>query len=178
MVEFGDKIGTSASLMAIFESEITDSIETMKKAHKEGVPLLTGSEAGFSLVPYGDWHYREMEVFVKYFGMSPLEAIQCGTQKSAIGLKMEGEVGVIAPGYRADIICVTGKVEEDLSLLGNPDNITNVMIDGVEKDLSPLPKRNRIPGWRLASIGDMRLTREIAYGTEQVDKPKFIEELH
>ena len=178
MVEFGDKIGTSASLMAIFESEITDSIEIMKKAHKEGVPLLTGSEAGFSLVPYGDWHYREMEVFVKYFGMSPLEAIQCGTQKSAIGLKMEGEVGVIAPGYRADIICVTGKVEEDLSLLGNPDNITNVMIDGVEKDLSPLPKRNRIPGWRLASIGDMRLTREIAYGTEQVDKPKFIEELH
>ena len=54
----------------------------MKKAHKEGVPLLTGSEAGFSLVPYGDWHYREMEVFVKYFGMSPLEAIQCGTQKA------------------------------------------------------------------------------------------------
>ena len=53
--------------------------------------------------------------------------------KSAIGLKMEGEVGVIAPGYRADIICVTGKVEEDLSLLGSPDNITNVMIDGVEK---------------------------------------------
>ena len=97
MVEFGDKIGTSVSLMKIFESEITDSIETMKKAHKEGVPLLTGSEAGFSLVPYGDWHYREMVVFVKYFGMSPLEAIQCGTQKRAIGLKMEGEVGVIEP---------------------------------------------------------------------------------
>jgi len=178
MVEFGEKIGTSASLMALFEREITESIETMTKAHKEGVPLLTGSEAGFSLVPYGDWHYREMEVFVKYFGMSPLEAIQCGTQKSAAGLKMEGEVGVLAPGYKADIICVTGKVEEDLSLLGNPENITTVMIDGVEKDLSPPPKRNRIPGWRLASIGDTRLTREVAYGPEQAPEPKFIEELH
>ena len=178
MVEFGEKIGTSASLMKIFESEITESIETMTKAHKEGVPLLTGSESGFSLVPYGDWHYREMEVFVKYFGMSPLEAIQCGTQKSAAGLKMLGEVGVIAPGYKADIICVTGKVEEDLSLLGYPDNITTVMIDGVEKDLSPLPKRGRIPGWRLASIGDTRLTREVAYGSEAPSGPAFIEELH
>lgn len=178
MVQFGKKIGTSDSLMAIFEREITDSIETMTIAHKEGVPLLTGSEAGFSLVPYGDWHYREMEVFVKYFGMSPLEAIQCATQKSAFGIKMMGEVGVIAPGYRADIICVTGRVEDDLSLLGNPDNITTVMIDGVEKDLSPPPKRNPISGWRLASIGSTKLTREVAYGGEQAPEPLNIEELH
>jgi len=178
MVEFGDKIGTSPALMAMFEREITDSIDTMTRAHKEGVPLLTGSESGFSLVPYGDWHYREMEVFVKYFGMSPLEAIQCGTQKSAIGLKMAGETGVIAPGYRADIICVTGKVEENLGLLGNPANITNVMIDGIEKDLSPLPERNNISGWRLASIGDTRLTRAVAYGSEQAAAPAFVEELH
>ncbi|OAN76390.1 hypothetical protein A8B78_02585 [Jannaschia sp. EhC01] len=178
MVEFGKKIGTSEALMSLFESEITESIETMKAAHKEGVPLLTGSEAGFSLVPYGDWHYREMEVFVKYFGMSTLEAIQCATQKSAFGIKMEGEVGVIAPGYRADIICVTGRVEDDLSLLGNPDNITNVMIEGIEKDLSPPPERKSIQGWRLASIGDMRLTREVAYGGEQPSATLNIEELH
>ena len=178
MVEFGDKIGTSASLMKIFEREITESIDTMTQAHKEGVHLLTGSEAGFALVPYGDWHYREMEVFVKYFGMSPLEAIQCGTQKSAAGIKMAGQVGVIAPGYRADIICVTGKVEQQLSLLGNPDNITNVLIDGVEKDLSPPPKRNPIPGWRLASIGNTRLTRALAYGPDQNPAPLMVEELH
>lgn len=178
MAEFGKKIGTSDSLMAMFEREITDSIETMTIAHKEGVPLLTGSESGFSLVPYGDWHYRELEVFVKYFGMSTLEAIQCGTQKSAFGIKMEGEVGVIAPGYRADIICVTGRVEENLSLLGNPDNITTVMIEGVEKDLSPPPKRNPIRGWRLASIGSRKLTREVAYGGEQAPEPLNIEELH
>ncbi|MFN3146155.1 MAG: amidohydrolase family protein [Paracoccaceae bacterium] len=178
MVEFGPRIGTSDSLISIFEREITDSIETMTQAHKEGVPLLTGSEAGFALVPYGDWHYREMEVFVKYFGLSPLEAIQCATQKSAFGLRMAGEVGTIAPGQRADIICVTGKVEENLALLGNPDNITTVMIDGVEKDLSPPPKRKPLSGWRLASIGDKRLTRELAYGPEQEPAPLNVEELH
>ena len=85
---------------------------------------------------------------------------------------------MIAPGYRADIICVKGKVEEDLSLLGNPDNITHVMIDGAQKDLSAPPKRKPIAGWRLASIGDTRLTRELAYGTDQTPEPRHIEELH
>lgn len=178
MVDFGHKIGTADYLMKLFESEITDSIDTMTAAHKAGVPLLTGSEAGFSLVPYGDWHYREMEVFVKYFGLSPLEAIQCATQKSAIGLKMEGEVGVIAPGYRADIICVKGNVEENIAALGDPDNITTVMIDGVEKDLSEPPERRPIPGWRLASIGETRLTRQVAFGPAQPPQPLIVEELH
>lgn len=178
MVEFGARIGTSDSLVALFEREITDSIETMTTAHKEGVPLLTGSEAGFALVPYGDWHYREMEVFVKYFGLSPLEAIQCATQKGAFGLRMDDEVGTISPGRRADIICVTGKVEENLSLLGDPENITTVMIDGIEKDLSPLPERKPIAGWRLASLGDKRLTRELAYGPDQEPEPLVVEELH
>ena len=91
---------------------------------------------------------------------------------------MEGEVGAIAPGQRADIICVTGKVEENLALLGNPDNITTVMIDGVEKDLSPPPDRKPLSGWRLASIGDKRLTRELAYGPDREPEPLVVEELH
>mgnify|MGYP003877561427 FL=1 len=178
MVDFGAALGTSAELIQLFEREITGSIETLTEAHRAGVPLLTGSEAGFALVPYGDWHYREMEVFVKYFGLSPLEAIQCATQKSAFGIRMLGEVGVIAPGYRADVICVKGRVEEDLTLLGDPDNMRHVLIDGKEKDLSPLPPRRPIPGWRLASMGGRRLTREVAFGPKTPPEPPVIEELH
>ena len=177
MVDFGHKLGTADYLMKLFERELTDSIETMTLAHKEGVPLLTGSEAGFSMVPYGDWHYREMEVFMKYFGLSALDAIQCATQKGAFALRMDGETGVIAPGYQADIICVKGKVEDDIASLGNPDNIVTVMIAGVEKDLSPPPRRKPIPGWRLASMGS-RLSRQVAFGPEQEPEPLIVEELH
>ncbi len=177
MVDFGHKLGTADYLMKLFERELTDSIETMTLAHKEGVPLLTGSEAGFSMVPYGDWHYREMEVFTKYFGLSALEAIQCATQKGAFAMRMDGEIGVIAPGYQADIICVKGKVEDDIPSLGDPANISTVMIGGVLKDLSPPPKRKPIPGWRLASMGS-RLSREVAFGPEQEPEPLVVEELH
>ena len=91
---------------------------------------------------------------------------------------MLGETGVIAPGYRADVICVKGKVEDDLTLLGDPDNITRVMIDGVEKDLSPPPPRKPISGWRLASMGGRRLTREVAFGPRKAPEPLVVEELH
>lgn len=177
MVDFGHKLGTADYLMKLFERELTDSIETMTQAHKAGVPLLTGSEAGFSMVPYGDWHYREMEVFMKYFGLSALEAIQCATQKGAVAMRMDGEIGVIAPGYQADIICVKGRVEDDIQSLGDPANIATVMIGGVPKDLSPPPKRKPIPGWRLASMGS-RLSREVAFGPDQEPEPLVVEELH
>jgi hypothetical protein len=94
-----------------------------------------------------------------------------------MALKMEGETGVIAPGYLADIICVKGRVEENIASLGDPANITTVMIGGVEKDLSPPPKRKPIPGWRLASMGS-RLSREVAFGPEQEAEPLIVEELH
>lgn len=162
MVDFGAKLGTSEALLALFEREIADSVETLSQAYKAGVPFLCGSESGFSMVPYGDWHYREMEVFVRYFGMSPLEAIQCATQQGARALRMEGEVGVLAPGYRADLICVAGDPSADVTILGEPGRIRHVMVDGTFKDLSPLPPRKPISGWRVAMIGQ-QLTREIAF---------------
>ena len=98
----------------------------MRKAYDAGVPLLTGSEAGFSMVPYGDWHYRELEVFVRHFGLTPLQAIQCATQQSAFGLKMLGETGVVAPGYKADLIIVDGDPSKDVTVLGKPGAIRHV----------------------------------------------------
>lgn len=178
MVDFGPRLGTSESLIALFEREITESIETITQAHKAGVPILCGSESGFSLVPYGDWHYREMEVFVKYFGFTPLEAIRSATMEGARALRMEGKVGAIKEGYEADIIFVNGHVETDVTLLGETSNITRVMISGVEKNLTPLPLRKPISGWRLASMGK-RLTRDyMAVVSPNPDEPFDPEELH
>ena len=90
MADFGEAVGADQGLARLFRSEITDSVETLQRAYDAGVPLLCGSESGFSMVPYGHWHYREMEVFTKYLGLTQLQAIQCATQAGAIGLRMEG----------------------------------------------------------------------------------------
>ena len=178
MVDFGPQLGTADSMISLFEREITDSASTMMAAHKAGVPILCGSESGFSMVPYGEWHYREMEVFVKYFGFTPLEAIRSATFEGGRALKMEGRVGAILEGYEADIIFVNGRVEQDVTILGETDNITRVMISGVEKDLSPPAKRNSIPGWRLASMGS-RLDRDFVRQAKKSGGEPFVpQELH
>lgn len=178
MVDFGHKIGTSPALINLFEREITDSADMLRRAYRAGVPLLCGSEAGFTMVPYGHWHYREMEVFVRYLGLTPLEAIQCGTQAGAVALRMDGKVGTIAAGQAADIICVDGDPAQDVTILGEPDRIRHVMVGGRMVDLTPPAPRKPIPGWTLASMGS-RLTREAAFSNERPEAgPVMIEELH
>ncbi len=180
VVDFGEKLGTDKSLIAHFEREITDSIDTMTHAYKAGVPLLSGSESGFKIVPYGEWHYREMEVFVRYFGLTNLEAIQCATQQSAVGLRLKGKTGEISKGFLADIICVDGDPSQDVTVLGQPGKIKHVMVGGRLMDLSDLPERGHISGWRVAALTDgTSLTREFAFsGTGKASPSLYIEELH
>jgi adenine deaminase len=119
-----------------------------------------------------------MEIFVRYFGLSNLQAIQCGTQAGAIGLKMQGKTGAISVGLQADLICVDGDPSKDVTILGEPGRIKHVMVGGRPMDLSELPERNNIPGWRLASMGSL-LTRDVAFSNRaHVGPPLRIEELH
>ena len=91
MADYGSAIGADPQLQAVFKEEITASADQLKQAHQAGVPILTGSESGFSLTPYGDWHYRELNLLQTYLGLTPLEAIRAGTEFGAIALRKEGE---------------------------------------------------------------------------------------
>jgi imidazolonepropionase-like amidohydrolase len=163
LAEFGEKVGSNQGLVALFERELADSVPALTEAYRAGVPLLCGSESGFSMVPYGHWHYREMEVFVTHLGMTPLEAIRCATSEGARALRMEGRVGRVEVGCEADLILVDGDPAADVTVLGEPGKIRAVMIKGALQDLTPLPPRQPISGWRVATIGS-QLTRDVAFG--------------
>ena len=170
MVDYGHRLGTDPAFVQLFEREITDSTESMRRLHAAGVPLLAGCEAGFSMVPYGHWHFREMEVFMRYYGMSSLQAIHSATGAGAFALKMAGRTGVIAAGMKADIIVVDGDPSLDVRILGEPGRIKRVFVDGRAADLSPLPQRKPINGWRLPSMGQ-QLTRDFALGQTANGQP-------
>lgn len=176
MVDYGHRLGTDPALISLFEREIMDSVDTMRQLVAAGVPLLTGSEAGFSMVPYGHWHYREMEVFMRYFGMSSLQAIHCATGAGAFALKMAGRTGVVAPGMKADLLVVDGDPSLNMAILGEPGRITEVFVDGRSVDLSPPRERKPLAGWRMPSMGQ-QLTRDFALGGSRQDLPAHPEEL-
>lgn len=169
MVDYGHRLGTDDALISLFQREITDSAASMRRLHAAGVPLLCGSEAGFSMVPYGHWHYREMEVFTRYYGLSHLQALHCATGAGAFALKMEGRTGVVAAGMKADLLVVDGDPSQNVCLLGEPGRIREVFVDGRSMDISPLPERRPLAGWRMPSMG-CQLTRDFAInGSDAAD---------
>lgn len=147
LADYGDKVGSSLAAKGFFAEEIEQTATMVRRAYDAGVPLLCGSESGFSVTPYGHWHAREMELFVRHLGLTPLEAITCGTRNGAFSLRMAGQVGTLEVGMLADVIVVDGDPLDDIRILGDKRKLRHVFAGGVPVDLArPWPVRSPLPG--------------------------------
>jgi imidazolonepropionase-like amidohydrolase len=160
MIDYGDFVGASTYIKDLFRREIVDSAEMLRKAYDHGVPILCGSESGFSVTPYGQWHYREMEILMKEMGFTSLEAIRSSTSVNAFAMRLEGEIGRIEEGAFADLIIVSGDPIKDITTLGDLENIKMVMKSGQIQKFQDEIDRLPIPGWRVASYGQI-LSKEL-----------------
>jgi imidazolonepropionase-like amidohydrolase len=165
LADYGSRVGAGVGMREIFMGEIKATATMMRSAYDAGVPILCGSESGFALTPYGHWHAREMEVFVNELGLSPLEAITCATKNNAIAMRMAGELGVVAEGYRADVIVVDGNPALDITVLQDRSRLRAVLSRGRSVDLTaPWPTRSSIPGEKVANWAGEVLTYDRAMG--------------
>ncbi len=147
LADYGDRVGAGAGMKEIFVGEIKATATMIRAAYDAGVPILCGSESGFALTPYGHWHARELEVFVEELGLTPTEAITCATKNNALAMRMEGELGVLAPGYRADVLVVDGDPASDVRILQDRSRLRAVVSRGRLVDLdAPWPERQRLAG--------------------------------
>ena len=85
--------------------------ESFKLALDSGVTIAAGSDVG--VFPHGE-SARELELMVAY-GMPALAALKSATSVNARVMKMETQVGRIAPGLLADLIAVAGDPAADIS---------------------------------------------------------------
>ena len=159
LADHGERVNAGVGMQDIFRGEIKATAAMMRKAYDAGVPLLCGSESGFALTPYGHWHARELEVFVNELGLTPTEAITCATKNNAIAMRMDGELGVVAEGYRADVIVVDADPSADVTVLQDRSKLRAVISRGASVDLSqPWPERGRLAGEKVANWADDILT--------------------
>ena len=98
--------------------------DQFRKQLAAGVPIAMGSDVG--PFPHGT-QAREFELMVKY-GMTPLAALQAGLLNGAKLLGWQGQIGVLKPGYLADVIAVEGDPLRDIGALSK---VTFVMKGGV-----------------------------------------------
>lgn len=164
LADYGDRVGADANLKEIFRREIEESAHMIRKAYEAGVPVLCGTESGFSLTPYGEWHYREMEVFIRDIGFTPEAAIRAATSECGRCLGLDGKIGAVEAGRLADLLVVNGDPTKDVTVLGNNDNIEDVYLNGKRLDLPPLPPRGSISGWQVSAYSSGKLHWKDVHG--------------
>ncbi|MFD2351430.1 amidohydrolase family protein [Nonomuraea ferruginea] len=171
LADYGQKIGSAPELLDVFRAEIEVTAAQMAKAHAAGVPFLTGSETGFAVTPVGEWHARELEMFVQYMGMTPMEAIVAATRNGAFALRMEGEVGTLETGRLADVLIVDGDPLKDVTILQDRTRIAEVIKGGRRIDLTtPIPERRMRSTDQVRFLASCPLTRGLALTEDQLEK--------
>jgi imidazolonepropionase-like amidohydrolase len=100
---------------------------SLERAHKAGVKIAAGSDAGF-LVNHGE-NAAELEEMVKG-GLTPMQAIWAATRTAAELLGLQQEIGVLSPGKVADLLVVAGDPLADIQILQQSDKITHVFKGG------------------------------------------------
>ena len=109
----GDAFGYLPGYEERLSTFIERNLETARRAHEAGVRFAMGSDAIYSMFGQNTW---ELEWFVKA-GMTPGEAIETATTNAAAMLRMEDEIGAVAPGYYADIVAVEGDPLADIDAI-------------------------------------------------------------
>jgi imidazolonepropionase-like amidohydrolase len=122
--------------------------------------MMCGTDSGFAVTPYGEWHARELELFVTLLGMSPLEAITCGTRNASITVDGEN-TGTLETGKFADLLVVDGDPLADIRILQDRSRLSSIYLGGKPVDRTPQPPMQRWPWERSLQISE----RELFQGT-------------
>lgn len=171
LADYGTKIGSAPELIEVFRAEIDVTAKMIRKAHDAGVKILCGSETGFAVTPIGEWHARELEMMVEYMGFSEMDAIVAGTLNGAMALQMEGEIGALLPGYRADVLVVDGDPLADIRVLQDKSKLTHVISRGKRVDTErPLAERKIHPSEQVRFLASCPLTQQLAMTEDDLEK--------
>ena len=127
LAEEGIQAGLPEALHAKVFTVLDAGISALERANKAGVNIVYGTDLLGAMQP------RQLEEFaIRSEVQTPLEIIRSATVTAARLFRMEGEIGVIAPGARADLLVLDGNPLDDLAVLQQPDTrLLAVLKDGV-----------------------------------------------
>ena len=110
-----------------------DALEGMAAIYpeirKRGIRALPGGDYGFPNNPIGR-NARDLGLFVDILGYSPVEVLTAATKYGGQLMGMGDELGLLAPGYLADLLVVEGDPTADVTVLEDPDNIAYIVQAG------------------------------------------------
>jgi imidazolonepropionase-like amidohydrolase/ABC-type multidrug transport system permease subunit len=120
--------------IAQFPINLDVGAQNLLRAYKDGVPLVTGSDAGNFLILHGPTVQHELALWVRA-GIAPAVALEAATYNPARLLRVENRIGSIRAGNDADLLLVDGNPLEDISAV---ERISIVFFKGEQLDRSDL----------------------------------------
>jgi imidazolonepropionase-like amidohydrolase len=159
---YGPSIGSPRPIVDGCRRMLERTHNSLHMAKDAGVKFIIGTDSGFAMTPYGEWHAKELELLMKYAGVSELEAIKAATYDAGLVLNLEGEVGAIAQGMLADLLVVDGDPSQDITVIQDRSRIEHIVLDAevveVDRNLESWPNQ---PSYVYANT---YLTQEVARG--------------
>jgi imidazolonepropionase-like amidohydrolase len=116
--------------IADVQREYETACANLRRAHQAGIPFMTGTDSGFAVTPYGEWHAREIEIFVKDLGFTPAAALRAASAVTAGFMAKGSSFGVLEAGRAADFIAVAGSPLKDVAILQDKARIRHVHLAG------------------------------------------------
>jgi len=120
--------------IAQFPLNLDIGTQNLLRAYRDGVTLVTGSDAGNFLVLHGPTVQHELALWVQA-GIPPAVALQAATYNAARLLRAENHIGSIRVGNDADLLLVDGNPLEDITAV---ERISIVVFKGEQLDRSDL----------------------------------------
>jgi imidazolonepropionase-like amidohydrolase len=110
-------------MFTVFEA----GARVVEMAHRAGVKLVYGTDL------LGSLHRYQLDEFsIRGEVLKPVDVIRSATSVAAELFQLEGQVGVVAPGARADLLVLDGNPLEDLGVMRDPETrLKLIMKDGV-----------------------------------------------
>ena len=124
---FGRELGFTETNMAKLAEVREAGLGSLEILQRAGVKIGWGTDL------LGPMHrHQSREFIIRAEAMAPFDIIRSATLVNAELLNRAGDLGVVAPGARADLIAVDGDPLTDISLLdGQGEHLTQIMKDGV-----------------------------------------------
>ncbi len=120
--------GIPESALAKAKSMTKRHQASFKAAHRSGIAIAMGTDAGTPFNYHGD-NAQELERMVA-LGMTPMEAIVASTATAARLIGIQDLVGTLAKGMEADLVIVKGNPLKRIDVLRDRDKIMGVMKAG------------------------------------------------
>ena len=104
------------------------AVKSVRAAHKAGVPIAMGSDAGTPLNYHGE---NVLEVAcMQEVGLKPMECLVAATFTAARAIGRETQLGSVEEGKLADLLVLDSNPLDDLKRLGDKKTLRAVFLEG------------------------------------------------